>query len=180
VTARRRSLAGAGAGRGPVAVMIRSPRWRVRGLRPAETARRAARAALEAAPVPPGPAQGVTLVLSDDGELRELNRLWRGKDRPTNVLAFPSGPNWPGRDAALGEVILSFETLAREAEGAGRPLGHHLSHLVVHGVLHLLGYDHDRPAEARRMEGLEVKLLAGLGISDPYAAPAPSRRAARR
>lgn len=176
----RRGRRGAKTGCGPVAVLVRSPLWRVPGLRPAETARRAARAALDAVAASPDGAAGVTLVLSHDAELRALNRLWRGKDRPTNVLAFPSGPKWPGRDAALGEVILSFETLAREAEGAGRPLGHHLSHLVVHGVLHLLGYDHDRPAEARRMEGLEVKLLAGLGISDPYAAPAPSRRAARR
>ena len=179
MTGGRRSLTGAGAGPASVAVLIRSPLWRVRGLRPADTVRRAARAALAVAPAPPGRSAGVTMVLSDDAQLRELNRLWRGKDRPTNVLAFPAGAGWPEPGAALGEVILAFETLAREAAAAGRPLGHHLSHLVVHGVLHLLGYDHEQPAEARRMEGLEVTLLAGLGISDPYAASPPARPAER-
>jgi probable rRNA maturation factor len=155
-----------------VAVLIRSPLWRVAGLRPAQTARRAARAALAVCET----AAPVTVVLSDDTELRELNHMWRGKDRPTNVLAFPAGSVPIRGRPPLGDVILAFETVAQEAEAADLALPHHLSHLVVHGVLHLLGYDHEKPAEARRMEDLEVRVLAGLGIADPYAALPPLRR----
>jgi probable rRNA maturation factor len=161
-----------------VAVLIRSPLWRIAGLRPAQTARRAARAAL-AACEPASPAD-VTVVLSDDTELRALNHMWRGKDRPTNVLAFPAGSLPVRGRPPLGDVILAFETVAQEAEAADLALSHHLSHLVVHGVLHLLGYDHEKPAEARRMEDLEVRVLAGLGIADPYAALPPLRRLGKR
>jgi probable rRNA maturation factor len=159
-----------------VAVLIRSPLWRVAGLQPAQTARRAARAALAACET----AAPVTVALSDDTELRELNHMWRGKDRPTNVLAFPAGSVPVRGRPPLGDVILAFETVAQEAEAADLALSHHLSHLVVHGVLHLLGYDHEKPAEARRMEGLEVRVLAGLGIADPYAALPPLRRLGKR
>ena len=169
---------GAAAG-AAIAVLIRAPLWRVAGLRPAETARRAARAALAAGLELNRPV-ALTVALSDDSELRVLNRIWRGKDRPTNVLSFPSGAAGPDGRRALGDVILAFESVAREAEAAKKSLAHHLSHLVVHGVLHLIGYDHERPAEARRMEGLEVRVLAGLGISDPYAAVPPLRRLGKR
>jgi probable rRNA maturation factor len=161
-----------------VAVLIRSPLWRVAGLRPAQTARRAARAALAACE--PAARADVTVALSDNTELRALNHMWRGKDRPTNVLAFPAGSVPVGRRPPLGDVILAFETVAQEAEAADLALSHHLSHLVVHGVLHLLGYDHEKPAEARRMEDLEVRVLAGLGIADPYAALPPLRRLGKR
>ncbi len=158
-----------------MAVLLRSPHWRVAGLRPAERARRAARAVLSSgAHGTDGPAD-LTIVLAGDGEVRELNRRWRGRNRATNVLSFPSKALDPDGRLLLGDVILAFETIAREAKAAQKPLGDHLSHLVVHGVLHLMGYDHERPTEARRMEGLEVRVLAGLGISDPYAAR-PIRR----
>ncbi len=157
-------------------MLIRRPLWRVLGLRPAQTARRAGRAAVAATGLQGDRPVALTVVLSDDAELRDLNRIWRGKDRPTSVLSFPSGAIGPDRRRALGDVILGFETVVRDAEAAQKPLAHHLSHLVVHGVLHLMGYDHERPAEARRMEGLEVRVLAGLGISDPYAALPPLRR----
>ncbi|HEX6103610.1 MAG TPA: rRNA maturation RNase YbeY [Alphaproteobacteria bacterium] len=175
-----RSTASAAGGRprASIAVLVSSPMWRVPGLRPAERARRAARAALAAKA--PGRPVALAILLSEDGEVRALNRRWRGKDKPTNVLSFPSGGKGPGGRLMLGDIVLAFETLAREAEAAGKPVSHHLSHLVVHGVLHLLGYDHDQPAEARRMEGLEVRVLAGLGIPDPYAALPPSRRSGRR
>jgi probable rRNA maturation factor len=157
-----------------IAVVRRSALWRVPGLRPVERARRAAAAALEARPSD-RPVEAA-IVLSEDAELRALNRRWRGKDKPTNVLAFPSGAAGPGGRLLLGDVVLAFQTLAREADEAGKPLSDHLSHLVVHGVLHLMGYDHRRPAEARRMEALEVKVLAGLGIPDPYRAALPPAR----
>jgi probable rRNA maturation factor len=175
-----RSTALAAAGRHPprIAVLVGSPLWRVPGLKPAERARRTALAALAAARAE-GPVE-LAILLSDDGEVRRLNRHWRGKDKPTNVLSFPSGAAGPDGRTFLGDVVLAYETLAREAAGFGRPLPDHLSHLVVHGVLHLMGYDHEKPAEARRMEGLEVRVLAGLGIPDPYAALAPSRRSGRQ
>lgn len=110
--------------------------------------------------------EGVTLLLTDDQAVRELNDRFRGKDAPTNVLSFPSPPN-PERH--LGDVALAFGVCAREAEAQGKPLAHHLQHLVVHGVLHLLGYDHMSEDEAEAMEGLERVILAGLGIPDPYA-----------
>jgi probable rRNA maturation factor len=165
-------------GRAGVAVLILSRFWRVPGLRPVRTVRRAARAALAAAATECMP--DLTIALSDDAELRALNRIWRGKDRPTNVLAFPSGAGPVFGRLALGDIILAFETVALEAEAAQMPLSDHLSHLVVHGVLHLLGYDHEKPAAARRMEDLEVRVLAGLGIPDPYAAHPPLRRLGKR
>jgi probable rRNA maturation factor len=157
--------------------VIGSRLWRVPGLKPAERARRAARAALVAGSA--GAPLELAIVLSDDRTLRALNHRWRGKDKPTNVLSFPSGTVDPAGRRTLGDVVLAFESLAREAEAAGKPLADHLSHLVVHGVLHLMGYDHERPVEARRMEGLEVRVLAGLGIPDPYGALPPSRRTGR-
>jgi probable rRNA maturation factor len=113
------------------------------------------------------------IVLTDDATVRGLNRAWRRHDRPTNVLSFPSGIE-PGEVPSgapwlLGDVVLAFETVEREARAAGRPLRHHLAHLLVHGVLHLLGHDHEVEAEALGMEALEVELLAQLNIPDPYA-----------
>lgn len=171
------SIAGAPA-RAKIAVLLRSPLWRVPGLKPVERARRAAAAALQAA-APNGPVEAA-IVLSEDEEVRALNRRWRGKDKPTNVLSFPSGAAAPAGRVLLGEVVLAFQTLAREAETAEKPLSHHLSHLVVHGVLHLMGHDHEEPAQARRMEALEVRVLAGLGIPDPYRPLPPLRRSGRR
>lgn len=111
----------------------------------------------------------LSLVLADDATVAALNERWRHRAGPTNVLAFSAG----GRpDAAapllLGDVILAFETVAREAKEQGKSLADHLRHLVVHGVLHLLGHDHDAAKTARRMEALEKRVLATLGIADPY------------
>jgi probable rRNA maturation factor len=111
--------------------------------------------------------EGVTLLLTDDETIRDLNRRFRQQDKPTNVLSFPAPTN-PER--FLGDIALAYGVCAREAAEQGKPLAHHLQHLVAHGVLHLLGYDHISDAEAFEMEGLERAVLAGLGIPDPYAA----------
>ena len=109
----------------------------------------------------------VTLLLTDDQTVRELNARFRQKDVATNVLSFPAPQN-PERH--LGDVALAYGVCAREAVEQGKPLAHHLQHLVAHGVLHLVGYDHETDAEADQMEGLERVILAGLGVPDPYAA----------
>jgi probable rRNA maturation factor len=127
----------------------------------------AARAAFDAAPPPPATYQ-VTLVLTDDGEMRNLNRIWRGKDAPTNVLSFPAGEM--GVQGFLGDVVLAEETTRREAREQNIPLQDRACHLVVHGVLHLLGFDHTEDDAAERMETLERTALASLGVADPYAA----------
>ena len=111
--------------------------------------------------------EGVSLLLTDDGSLRDLNRRFRQQDKATNVLSFPAPQN-PER--FLGDVALAFGVCAREAQEQGKPLAHHLQHLVAHGVFHLLGYDHETDAQAEAMEGLERDVLAGLGIPDPYLA----------
>lgn len=128
---------------------------------------------------------GATLVLSSDAAVRELNRQWRGLDKPTNVLSFPSGsPPGHARGARhhLGDVILAQETLVREAVALGIAPGDHFCHLVLHGLLHLLGWDHETDAEAEEMEALETRILATLGVADPYAGskPAPAARTAPR
>ena len=157
----------------PIALRVEAPAWR-RALPGAPAlARRAARAALAAAEVEPNPpGGGVCIVLADDQLQRRLNREFRGRDKPTNVLSFEGAPE------ALGDVVLALETIAAEAETQGKALPDHFAHLVVHGVLHLMGYDHERPGQARRMERLEIEILARLGIADPYRLPMP-RRAAR-
>ena len=110
-----------------------------------------------------------SVMLTDDAQIQELNRTWRGKDKPTNVLSFPA-PEQPGANGPrhLGDIALAYETLVRESEAESKELSHHFAHLIVHGVLHLLGYDHEVESEAEIMEGLEVKALATLGIADPY------------
>lgn len=119
-----------------------------------------------------GGASELSLVFTDDEHIRALNAGWRGKDEPTNVLSFPAFP--PKKGSArlppmLGDVVLAFETVAREAALEEKPFDHHLSHLLVHGLLHLLGYDHETEAEAETMEALERRILARLAIGDPYA-----------
>ncbi|MBC7906852.1 MAG: rRNA maturation RNase YbeY [Rhodospirillaceae bacterium] len=116
----------------------------------------------------------ISVVLADDATVQALNREWRGKDKPTNVLSFASmddddAPRPPGAPLLLGDIILAFETCRAEAIEQGKPLPEHLSHLVVHGVLHLLGYDHEEDeAEAEEMERLEAAILARFDIADPY------------
>ncbi len=117
----------------------------------------------------------VTVTLSNDKAIKILNRDHRGKNKPTNVLSFPlweSRDDIPtGRDAVpIGDIIIAFETMAREAVEQEKSLKDHMAHMLVHGFLHLLGYDHMNDAEAEEMESLEVKILKKLKIKDPYAA----------
>lgn len=106
----------------------------------------------------------LSVVFTDDAAVRALNAAWRGKDRPTNVLSFPQQPGGP----VLGDIVLAAETVSREARLADLPLRAHIAHLIVHGFFHLLGYDHEDDDEAERMEELERRALAAIGIDDPY------------
>jgi probable rRNA maturation factor len=116
----------------------------------------------------------LTILLGSDARLKALNGLFRGKNKPTNVLSFPADEN---PDAYLGDVAIAHGVVTREARESGKRFADHLVHLAVHGVLHLLGHDHEKPKEAARMEGLEREILAEFGIADPYAVNrTPSRR----
>lgn len=140
----------------------------------------AARAALLASPYPHlvegAQCCEISVKLSGDEEVHALNRQYRGKDKPTNVLSFPAVQrdllpamtNSDDGEVLLGDLILSFDTCAREAQEKAVPLRDHATHLIVHGVLHLVGYDHEEDAEAIEMERLETVILSGLGIDDPY------------
>lgn len=136
------------------------PRWRKsRGIAARLTA--AAQAALKRAKAPRN--ASLTILLADDARLKELNRDFRGKNKPTNVLSFPSEE--PGY---LGDIALAYGVTQKEAEAAGKRFADHATHLVVHGVLHLMGYDHETGRQANTMEPLETAILATLGIADPY------------
>ncbi|MXP10057.1 rRNA maturation RNase YbeY [Pseudoblastomonas halimionae] len=125
-----------------------------------------------------------SLLFTSDEEVRALNREWRGKDKPTNVLSFPMltadelrnlAPEGPPE--MFGDLALAYETCAREAAAKCNPVEHHTAHLIVHGLLHLAGYDHETSDEdAEEMEALEVKILAEMGIADPYGAPDATKR----
>lgn len=160
-----------------IAVLTRAKAWDLPGV--ASLCRRAARAAVAAAFEKRTGAWGKSLrrrggeigiLLAGDAYVAKLNAAYRGRAGPTNVLSFPGelsgGP--ASAPLALGDIVVAYGTAAREAKRAGTPLKHHLAHLIVHGVLHLLGYDHERESDARRMESLEAAVLATLGIPDPY------------
>ncbi|HXQ50288.1 MAG TPA: rRNA maturation RNase YbeY [Stellaceae bacterium] len=135
----------------------------------ARRAELAARAALAGAALRRRGAAELSLLLADDTLVRTLNRRWRGRNRATNVLSFPSGDAGArGRPRLLGDVVLAYETVAREAAEQGKTLADHMAHLVTHGVLHLVGFDHEEDAQALRMERLERRILARLGVADPY------------
>ncbi len=111
----------------------------------------------------------LSLLFTDDTRMQQLNAAWRGIDKPTNVLSFPGAGYREGDlPPVLGDIVLAAETVAREAALENRPFAHHLSHLMVHGLLHLLGYDHETDEEAENMEKLEAAILSRLGIPDPY------------
>lgn len=153
-----------------VEVFAPCPSWR-RACPDAEAlAGEAARRALRREAAPDGAAVDITL--ADDDTQRALNRDWRGKDAPTNVLAFPAAdpavPPPPGAPLLLGDIVLAFETVEQEAAQQGKPLANHLRHLVVHGVLHLLGQDHIDDRDAAAMEAREIAILAELGVPNPY------------
>jgi len=111
----------------------------------------------------------LAVLLTDDAAVRRLNATWRGLDKPTNVLSFPAAEAPAPRH--LGDIAIAFETTAREAKDEGKPLADHLTHLAVHGFLHLVGYDHESDADAETMEQLERDILARLNVPDPYLAP---------
>ena len=138
-----------------------------------------ARAAVALAPFAPelaNPRLSVSILFCDDAEVHSLNREWRGKDKPTNVLSFPMleradliGLSPDGPPELLGDIALAFETCAREANEKSVPLEHHAAHLIIHGLLHLAGLDHEvSPEDAAAMEALEIKALASMGIANPY------------
>lgn len=116
----------------------------------------------------------LAVMLTDDAGIRTLNRNWRGQDKPTNVLSFPALQPTGGQSSddgprMLGDIAIAWETTRREADDERKPFDHHLSHLAVHGFLHLVGYDHENDVDAETMEQLERDILAALGIADPYA-----------
>lgn len=133
---------------------------------------RAIAAAAAGAPVDTAGTE-LAVMLTDDDGIRTLNRNWRGFDKPTNVLSFPAlqpeGEVPEGMLRMLGDIAIAYQTTQREAENENKPFANHLSHLAVHGFLHLVGYDHENDTDAEEMEGLERTILAGLGIPDPYA-----------
>jgi probable rRNA maturation factor len=115
----------------------------------------------------------LAVMLTDDAGIRTLNKNWRGQDKPTNVLSFPAlqptgAPSPDDAPRMLGDIAIAYETTRREADEEQKPFDHHLSHLAVHGFLHLVSYDHENDTEAEAMENLERAILAELGIPDPY------------
>jgi probable rRNA maturation factor len=153
-------------------IMIDSPLWKAqRGIKAVLQ-----RAICEAAAMAATSGGELAIVLTDDSAIRALNRDWRGKDQPTNVLSFPARDNLPasrlagerGRVRLLGDIVIAYETMAREALAGHRLFAHHLAHLAVHGFLHLVGHDHAADAEADTMEALEIAVLARLDVPNPY------------
>ena len=165
-----------------IAVRILDPAWRRLWPTAVASARGAARMALEQEQplIDGGDAAEIAIVLTDDREVQRLNRRYRGIDKPTNVLSFGDagggGRRTGGEPIIIGDVVLAHETVAAEAAAQGKSIADHAVHLVIHGVLHLLGHDHRSSREAAAMEAIEIALLARLGIANPYAARADRRR----
>jgi probable rRNA maturation factor len=150
-----------------IEVIVRSARWRKRPT--AKTiVKKAVLAAAKAVSTRP---TELAIVLSDDSAIRTLNRDWRGKNAPTNVLSFPAAQPGKSRSAPpyIGDIVIAYQTVAREAVAESKPFNHHLAHLAIHGFLHLLGYDHENDRDAQKMEQLERKILKRLAVPDPYA-----------
>ena len=146
-------------------VIVGSPLWSQ-----APEAEEAVRQAIAASETFFGPTDAeVSVLLCDDAEIRRLNAQWRNKDTATNVLSFPAAAQGETH-RHLGDIAIAYETLVREASDEGKMIERHLSHLTVHGYLHLLGFDHETDEDADEMEGLEREILAGLGVADPYQA----------
>ena len=144
-------------------VLVESERWKAEP----EAELTVRRAVAEAAAAMSTKQAELAIVLTNDSAIRQLNREWRGIDAATNVLSFPT-KDAGGEQRLLGDIVLAYETIAREARAEGKLFTHHLAHLAVHGFLHLLGYDHERDKEAEAMERLECRILARLAIQDPY------------
>lgn len=161
-------------------ILIEAPEWEAVDL--PELVQAACEATLTALHLPPSNF-ALSLLACDDARIAELNTEFRGKPTPTNVLSWPSedrAPDTPGDTptlpgttkngppSELGDLALAFETCAQEARDGNKPLAHHLSHLIVHGLLHCLGYDHETDPDADLMEALETRILATMGLPDPY------------
>jgi probable rRNA maturation factor len=166
-------------------IAVRSKLWQKQ--RTAQSiVRKAVLAAAKAASTAPAE---LAIVLSHDSAIKALNRDWRGKNTATNVLSFPAAPAGPSPKAGkygkktsdksrpplpyIGDIVIAYQTTAREAEAEDKPFSHHLAHLAVHGFLHLLGYDHETDRDAEKMESLERRILRRLAVPDPYA-PRPT------
>lgn len=119
----------------------------------------------------------LSLLFTNDTAMRALNNQWRGKDKPTNVLSFPGSDGEDPDAPLLGDIVLAFETCRSEAVADDKPFEDHVTHLLVHGILHLFGFDHETDAEAEEMEACETAILAALGIPDPYAGTMPAAHA---
>ncbi len=149
-----------------VDILVEEQRW----MDALPTLEHCARTALHAAAADDRAQGTVSVLFTDDDRIQALNGRYRQKDKPTNVLSFPAGDmQVPGEGPVLGDLALGFDTVSREAAAAGLTLEDHLSHLLVHGYLHLAGYDHETEAEAIEMEALEVAILKTLDIANPYA-----------
>ena len=148
-----------------VDIRVQSPLWQNQPL--AEQAVR--KAILSAATALSTSAGEVSILLTDDSAVRDLNRDWRGLDKPTNVLSFPAARSKAGGGANFyGDIVMAYETLKRECDDEERNFLHHLAHLTVHGFLHLIGYGHEVDAEADEMEGLESKIMNAMNLPDPW------------
>ncbi len=145
-------------------ITVADRRWNRAVRHPARLVARAVDAALRAT----GRHGPVTVVLADDRTVAQMNWRHRGRNKPTNVLTFEYAPAHAGGGLWGGDIIIAFETVVHEARAAGRTVAAHLAHLVIHGVLHLAGYDHHHPGEAREMEMLEASTLSTLGIANPW------------
>ncbi|MCE2563961.1 rRNA maturation RNase YbeY [Komagataeibacter sp. FNDCF1] len=154
-------------------ITVADRRWHRAVPHPARLVTRAVNAALDAT----GERGPVTVVLADDRTVMHMNWRHRGRNRPTNVLTFEYAPAHATGGLWGGDIIIAFETVAREARAAGRSMAAHLAHLVVHGVLHLARYDHHHPGEAREMEMEEGRILSTLGFANPWK---PGRMATAR
>ena len=154
-----------------IEIQVEDPAWREALSDVEAVVARAAAAVLGEAATPDG-GPPATVLLEGDDAVQALNSRFRDRDTPTNVLSYPAAPapGAPDDDPYLGDIILAFGVCRREADGQGKALAHHLSHLVIHGLLHLMGHDHQTDDEAEVMEARERTLLAGLGIDDPYRA----------
>ena len=151
-----------------VDVRVASPAWAMHWEGPETVARRAATAACRQCF--DGPTSEISILLCDDAAIRDLNRTYRNQDQATDTLSFPADAP-VGERPPLGDIVVAFETAAGDAAAQGKSLTDHLAHLVVHGCLHLLGHDHGADRPAAKMEALESKILASLGIADPYGLP---------
>jgi probable rRNA maturation factor len=158
-------------------IVVRSALWRKR--RGAQSVVR--KAVLAAAKAASTRSAELAIVLSNDSGIQALNRDWRGKNTATNVLSFPAAPTSPATKGGkyarptpyIGDIVIAYQTTAREADAEGKSFSHHLAHLAIHGFLHLLGYDHENDRDAEKMERLERRILGRLAVPDPYA-PRPT------